>query len=172
MPLTHWALQILPPLSLFGVFFATRSGTALVYLFGLLLLPALWSLISILAKLIRFRARRVYLVRPLLTLLVFACLFALAEWTWQQARSEAVLAAVVIQQQCQRASSCPAVPEGWDADGAAARRSDLGIWTQYLAIYRAEGDQFSIRVYRGPDTGEVIRGGRDESVVARPYTDD
>ena len=167
----HWLLQTLPPLLMFGIFFMTRSGSALVFLIGFLLLPVLISLISIVAKLVRYRQRRRYLLRPILTVAVFISIFAIAESTYQAGRTQAIAAGRVIQQQCQLQGACPDTPAGWQKIDSRVRKNDLGNWLHYIAMYQQDGRRFSIRLYRGPDIGDVISGGVDQPFTVEPYLD-
>jgi hypothetical protein len=64
----HWLYQIIPPLLMLGILFSTDSGTALVFLAGTLIIPTLISAISIIVKLLKFKKRKYFLVRPLLTI--------------------------------------------------------------------------------------------------------
>ena len=171
MPAQHWLWQTLPPVSMLGVLLATRSGTSLVYLVGLLLLPVLFSLISIIAKLVRFRARRNYLLRPILTIAMFGLILLAAEWTYVAARSQTLELASAIQQQCQQTGSCPETPPGWRRQGSDSPRLEIGAWLQYIAIYHHDHDRFRIRLYRGPDTGAVFRGGAYRELSVEAYTD-
>lgn len=163
--LRHWLLQILPPVLAFCILLMTASGSSLVYLVGFLVLPVLFSLISIIAKLICFHRKKRFLVRPLLTIAVFMAIFAIGTWTYQHALEQAIDAARLIHQQCNRDAICPQHPAGWQRDGSMLRRDDLGSWLNYIALYRYDSASFSIRIHQGPDLGDVISGG-----VNLPFT--
>lgn len=169
--LRHWLLQVIPPLLMLGIFFATTHGTSLVFLAGLLLIPVLVSVISIIAKLIFFSKRKYYLVRPLLTLAVFGLVLYLANLTYASALDQAVAAGRQIHEQCKRESACPENPAGWDAHGGRAGRNDFGAWLKYNASYRADAESFRITLYRGPDTGDRISGGVDQPLEVTPRRD-
>jgi hypothetical protein len=64
----HWLFQVIPPLLMLGVFVITTNGTSLVFLVGLLLLPVLVSFVSIIVRLISFKKKKYFLVRPVLTI--------------------------------------------------------------------------------------------------------
>lgn len=155
----HWLLQVVPPLLMLGIFFATSNGTSLVFLAGLLVIPVLVSIISIIAKLIFFKKRKYHLARPLLTLAVFGLILYLANLTYESALDQAVAAGRQIHEQCIRDSACPENPAGWVADGGRVGRYDFGSWLQYIASYHADDQSFRILLYRGPDSGNRISGG-------------
>lgn len=169
--LRHWMLQLLPPLSMFSVLAMTTSGTSLVFLTGFLLLPVLISLLSLIVKLVFFHKRKYYLARPLLTIAVFALVLVIADRTWAQARVQAFEEARRIQQLCAANRVCPERPPGWQADGSRIRKTDLGFWIHYPAAYFLDGENFRIRLYRGPDLGDILTGGPDLDVEIAPYVE-
>lgn len=168
----HWLYQFAPPLIMVSPLVWTSSGTSLVYLVGLLLLPVLISLVSIVVKLIRFRKKKYFLVRPLLTIVLFVLVLVIAGWTYRIARDQAIEEARIIHLQCNQESSCPKNPGGWQAQDSRIFRSDLGFWLKYTASYQYEEKGFVIRVYRGPDLGDIISGGIDLPFAVRPYLED
>ena len=165
----HWLLQTMPPLLMLGVFLATTSGTGLVFIAGFLILPVLFSLISILAKLIFFKKRKYFLLRPALTVAVFILIFFIAHWTYATALDQTIDEAQKLQRQCKKDQTCPASPAGWQADASRITKNDLGVWLKYSASYYSNGESFSIRLYRGPDLGDVINGGVDLPFTVVPY---
>ena len=167
--LKHWLLQTVPPLLMLSVLLATASGPSLVFIAGFLILPVLISLISIIAKLIFFRKRKYHLVRPVLTIAVFILIFYIAHWTYQIALDQTIEEAKIIQQQCNRDGACPDNPAGWQGDASRIRKSDLGLWLKYTAFYYRNGDSFSIRLYQGPDLGDVLNGGVGFPFTVAPY---
>lgn len=169
--LRHWLLQLLPPLSMLSVLLMTTSGTSLVFLVGFLLLPVLISLLSLLVKLVFFRQRKYYLARPLLTIAVFVLVLAIAEWTYAQARNQALDEARRIQRLCAENRGCPQRPPGWLADGSRIRKSSLGTWMHYPAAYFLDGENFRIRLYRGPDVGDILTGGPNADVDIQAYVE-
>ena len=92
----HWLFQVIPPLLMLGILFATNNGSALVFLAGFFILPVLFSIISIIVKLIFFKKRKYFLIRPLLTIIVFAFIMGLALSTYDIALKQAVSAAELI----------------------------------------------------------------------------
>lgn len=152
-----------------GILPVTRNGTSLVFISGILLLPVLVSLISIIAKLIFFKKRKYYLLRPGLTIAIFILMIFIAKWTYQAALEQAEQAAMEIHRHCNEQQSCPAIPAGWQKNGNSVRKTDLGPWLKYIAIYHADGDRFSIRLYQGPDLGDVISGGANLPFSVLPY---
>ena len=167
--LKHWLLQLIPPLLLSGVLLATNSGTSLVFLTGILVLPLLVSLISILVKLIRFRQRKYYLVRPLLVVAIFILIIHIANWSYGTALEQAIDEARIIHDQCNQHSTCPNNPVGWQVDDSIIRKNDLGRWFNYTALYFYDEASFNIRVYQGPDRGDIITGGVNSSFEVAPY---
>lgn len=165
----HWLFQFTPPLLMLGVFLMTTSGTALVFITGFLILPVLISLISIIAKLILFKTRKYYLVRPLLTIAIFVLIFVIAHWTYAVARDQAIAAAGKIHRQCNEIKTCPANPAGWQTGDSRSGKIDLGLWLKYPASYYPEKESFRIRLYQGPDLGDVISGGVDLPFTVDPY---
>lgn len=168
----HWLLQVVPPLLMLGIFFATTNGTSLVFLAGFLLVPVLVSAISIVAKLIFFKKRKYHLVRPLLTLAVFGLILYLANLTYASALEQAIAAGRQIHEQCGRDSACPDNPAGWQARGGRVGRNDFGAWLKYNASYHAEDESFHIDLYRGPDTGDRISGGIGLPLDVAPRRED
>ncbi len=144
-----------------SILFVTRSGSSLVFLAGIFIIPVFISLISIIAKLIFFKKRKYYIVRPILTVAVFLLILITAHWTYKVAREEAIDVAKIIHQQCNKALSCPKYPAGWIVNGSRIKRNDLGYWLKYSASYYYKPECFYIRVYQGPDLGDNITGGYD-----------
>ena len=165
----HWLLQVVPPLLMFSVFLMTASGTSLVFLVGFMILPVLFSLISIIAKLIFFRKRKYYLIRPILTIAVFILIFIIANWTYKIALDQTINEARIIHQQCNENLACPENPVGWQIDGSRIRKNDLGFWLKYSASYNYNKGSFNIRVYQGPDLGDNIAGGVNLPFTVDPY---
>ena len=165
----HWLFQVVPPLLMLCLFLATSSGTSLVFMAGFLILPVLISLISIIAKLIFFKKRKYHLVRPALTVAVFILIFVIAHWTYAMALEHTVREAREIHRQCNRNQVCPASPAGWQGKDSWVRRNDLGFWLKYTASYYRDGNRFSIRLYQGPDLGDVINGGVDFPFAVARY---
>ena len=157
----HWLFQVIPPLSMVGVLFATNKGSALIYLAGILVIPVLISFFSVIIKLIFFKKKKYFLIRPCLTIAIFILLFAIFQWSYDIALEDAISSAKVIHQQCNDDLVCPERPEGWEVDDSRIRRNDLGTWLKYSASYYYKATTFVIRVYQGPDLGENITGGVD-----------
>lgn len=155
----HWLLQVIPPTLMLCVLFSTTRGTSLVFIAGFLALPVLVSLVSIVFKLIAFRRRKYFLVRPLLTVAIFVLIFFIADRTYQSALGQAIEEAREIHRQCNETGKCPEHPPGWQGNGSRVGRIDLGIWFKYVALYTANNGSFEVRLYRGPDTGDIISGG-------------
>jgi len=167
----HWLFQVIPPLLMFGVLLTTRNGTSLVFVAGFLLLPVLVSLISIIARLIFFKRKKYYLVRPLLTIAVFVLILWFANWMYQLALEQSVDAASAIHQQCNEESVCPENPAGWQKEKSGVSRKDFGFWLKYIAMYQSNKEGFSIRVYQGPDIGDTITGGVNLPFKVARYED-
>ena len=165
----HWLFQIIPPSLMLCVFFTTTSGTSLVFIAGFLVLPVLVSLISIIAKLIFFRKRKYYLIRPILTIAVFILILIIANWTYKIALDHTINEARMIHQQCNENIACPENPVGWQIDGSRIRKNDLGFWLKYTASYNYNKGSFNIRLYRGPDLGDNIAGGINLPFTVDPY---
>lgn len=165
----HWLFQVIPPLLMLGVFLTTTNGTSLVFLAGLLLLPVLVSLISIVVKLIFYKKRKYYLARPVLTIAIFVLVLVIAHWTYQVALDQTVSEARTIHRLCNDNAVCPEKPAGWRIDGAWIRKTDLGFWLKYTASYTHHKQSFNIRIYRGPDVGDNITGGVNLPFAVFPY---
>ena len=142
-----------------GIFLATDKGTALIYIAGIFIIPVLVSLISIIAKLIYFKKRKYYLIRPCLTIVMFFLILTIANWTYNIALEQATSTAKIIHEQCNENKHCPEHPDGWVVDGSVIRKNDFGSWLKYPASYYYNEHSFNIRVYQGPDLGENIIGG-------------
>lgn len=165
----HWLLQVIPPSLMLSVFFTTTRGTSLVFIAGFLVLPVVISLISIIARLIFFRKRKYYLIRPILTIAVFILIFIIANWTYKIALDQTINEAGIIHQQCNENLACPENPVGWQIDGSRIRKNDLGFWLKYSASYYYNKGSFNIRVYQGPDLGDNIAGGVNLPFTVDPY---
>ncbi|MFT5395940.1 MAG: hypothetical protein ACI85N_001128 [Gammaproteobacteria bacterium] len=155
----HWLYQVIPPLLMLGILFSTDNGAALIFLMGILIIPALISALSIFVKLFKFKKRKHYLVRPLLTIVFFILILATSQWSYKIALEQATSAAQVIHGECNSKSYCPEIPSGWEVDGSRIIKRDLGFWLKYSASYYYNKDDFIIRVHQGPDLGETITGG-------------
>ena len=167
----HWLFQVVPPLLMFGVLLTTSSGTSLVFVAGLLLLPVLVSLISIVAKLIFFSKKKYHLLRPLLTIAVFVLIMWFANWTYQIALDQTVNEASSMHQQCNEELACPESPAGWQKERSGISKKKFGFWFKYIALYQYNKGSFSIRVYQGPDIGDTITGGVNFPFKVAPYED-
>jgi len=167
----HWLFQVVPPLFMLGILFAVESGAALIFLAGFYIFPVLFSLISIFAKLLNFKKRKYYLIRPFLTIAVFFTILSIAQWTYKSALEQAIIEAEILNQQCNIHMMCPKNPEGWVVDGSRISKSDLGFWLTYTAYYYYQAESFNIRVYHGPDMGDHIAGGIDQAITVTHYID-
>lgn len=167
----HWLFQLLPPLIVLGCILSTREGPNLIFLTGVLFLPALVSAISIIGKLILFNKRKYFLFRPLLTIFALFGLITLAHHSYQSALAQTKIAAEQIQQTCQAQQQCPEHPSGWRDEGSTTRKYEFGTWIKYPAVYYTKTDVFEIRLYQGPDLGHIIEGGITTSIVVSPYQD-
>ncbi len=158
----HWLFQVIPPVLLLILVLSIVKANSLVFLVGAMALPFLFSLVSVLVRLIRFRRGKYYLARPVLTIGVFLLLFLVANWTYDIALEQAVSEGRSIQQQCNQDSVCPDTPEGWSREGSTVMKNDLGFWLKYSAwFFREKDNAFVVRLYRAPDLGHDIRGGVD-----------
>jgi len=167
----HWLFQVIPPLSMLGLLMATTSGTSLVFLAGFLILPVLFSLISIVVKLIRFKKRKYHLVRPLLVIAMFILIVHIANWSYQIALEHTINEARIIHDQCNENLACPENPVGWQVDDSMIRKDDLGFWLKYTALYSYDKAGFNMRVYHGPDSGDNITGGVNLPFRVAPYVE-
>jgi len=165
----HWLFQVIPPLLMLGVFLTTTSGTSLVFLVGFMALPVLVSFISIVVKLIFYKKRKYYLVRPSLTITIFIVILVIANWTYRVALEQSVSTARTIHRQCNENAICPENPAGWQVDGSRISRNDLGFWLKYTASYYYDEQSFEIHLYRGPDLGDNITGGVNLDLKVSPY---
>lgn len=166
MGIRFWCFQLLPPLSMLGVLFATDSSTSLVFLTGLYVLPVLFSLISICAKLFNLRKRKYYLIRPSLTIAIFVLIITIAQWSYNMALEQAIDEARLIHQLCNKELLCPENPKGWKE-----KKMKVGFWLKYVAIYYPNADSFKIHVYQGPDLGDDITGGTNSPFKVSHYVD-
>lgn len=167
----HWAFQILPPTLILGTLFMAGNGAALVFLVGFFLVPFFFSFLSIILKLLAFRSRKYYLPRPVLTVTFFFLVLAIAQWSYRVALDQATAAAQELHEQCNASGVCPENPAGWSIDGTRVSRNDFGFWHTYSASYSYNPESFDIRVYQGPDIGDVISGGVDLSFEVQRYTE-
>ena len=152
-----------------GIFLTTDKGTALVFIAGIFIFPVLFSIISIIAKLIFFKKKKYYLIRPLLTIAIFILILAIANWTYDSARTQAINAARKIHEHCNAHQLCPTNPLGWEVDGKRIKKNDLGSGLKYPASYQYDPNGFTIRVYQGPDMGDIITGGIDTPFKVEQY---
>ena len=169
--LKHWLFQVIPPLSILVPMLSSRNGPGLVFLIGFFIIPVLISLISILFKLLAFRQRKYFLVRPVLMIALFVGALSATQWSYSVALEQAEAAAVLLHTQCQSDGVCPTNPEGWNVDGKRISRRDLGAFYKYTASYYYQPDYFDIRVYQGPDLGDIITGGVDTPLSVDRYVE-
>lgn len=155
----HWLYQVIPPLLMLCILFTTEKGTALVFYVGFLLIPTFISVVSIFIKLFNLGKKKYYLLRPLLTILFFILILAISQWSYKMALNQAIEAAKIIHEECNANLVCPENPKGWVNDDSRIMKQDLGLWLKYLASYYYDKNTFEIRVYQGPDLGDVITGG-------------
>ena len=167
----HWLLQVLPPLTILVPMLSTRNGPGLVFLIGIFVIPVLVSLISIVFKLVTFRKRKYFLLRPVLMVLLFVGAMWITQWSYSVALEQAEDAAAQLQRQCQSDGVCPPSPDGWNVDGKRISRRDLGAFYKYSASYYYDANHFDIRVYQGPDLGDVITGGVDAPLRVERYVE-
>jgi hypothetical protein len=115
----HWLFQVIPPLLMLGVFV-------------LLLLPVLVSFVSIIVRLISFKRKKYFLVRPVLTISMFILVVVIANWTYQVALDQTVSEAEAVHRLCNENSSCPEKPVGWRINDSWVSRNAPGsvemIW--------------------------------------------
>lgn len=168
----HWLFQILPPLSILCILFLTDNGTSLVFLAGIFIIPFLISIFSVIAKLIQFKKKKYFLVRPLLTIVFFFFIFVIAHWTYKVALKETISAAKIIHEECNQNLICPENPVGWNVDDSSVKRNKFGFWFKYTAIYSYQPKSFKIHIYRGPDTGVDINGGVEIPFNVTYYRED
>ncbi|OUR65816.1 hypothetical protein A9Q79_02170 [Methylophaga sp. 42_25_T18] len=152
-----------------GILFATDSGPALMFLAGFYFFPALFSFISIIAKLANFKHRKWFLLRPTLVILVLVALIFIAQWSYQAALKNAISEAKTIESECRKILICPTHPEGWQANGARLNKQVVGGWLKYPLSYHYNATRFSIRIYQGPDLGAYISGGVDTPFSVTSY---
>lgn len=167
----HWLFQIIPPLFLLCILLLTNNGNSLVFLAGLFVIPVIISVISIIAKCIKFKKRKYYLIRPLLTIAFFFLILIIAHWTYKSALDDAINAAELIHEECNKNTYCPDTPTGWEVDEIKISRNDLGFWFKYSAFYSYDPQSFNIHVYSGPDTGDIITGGVNIPFKVAPYVE-
>lgn len=167
----HWVFQIAPPTLLLLTLSSTQRGPALVYLAGIFIIAALVSFISIAFKLIAFKRRKQFLLRPILTIFFLGVALAIVNWSYGVALRQATDAAELLHQQCKSDLVCPTEPDGWSTDGQRISRRDLGAWYKYPASYSYNPESFDIRVYKGPDIGDMIAGGVDVPFSVSRYTE-
>ena len=166
----HWLWQIIPPVLMLAVLLATDNGAALVFLLGIFVIPALISILSVIAKLIFFHKRKYFLPRPLLTLAVFMLVFISAQWSYSVARDQARVAAGMIHDQCNMEILCPIHPHGWEIDGSRVSRR-FGIWFTYPATYMYRQRSFVIHLQQGFDLGDNITGGDELELEVKRNVD-
>jgi len=152
-----------------GILFATDSGPALMFLAGFYFFPAIFSFISVIAKLANFKRRKWFLLRPTLVILVLVALIFIAQWSYQAALKNAIAEAKIIESECKKTSLCPTQPEGWHVNGKRLSKHVTGGWLKYPVFYHYNITNFSIRIYQGPDLGANISGGIDTPFSVEPY---
>ena len=156
----HWLFQVVPPLLMLCVLFIGNDATSLVFLIGILALPFLLSVVSLLIRLIRIKKGRYYLLRPMLTISIFLLLLYFTRWTYQIALEQIVADGKMIHRQCNEMSVCPDSPAGWRKQGSMLRKHARVLWLGYPAVYyRKKEADFVIHLYQGSDLGHDISGG-------------
>ena len=103
---------------------------------------------------------------------LFIAAMSVTQWSYSVALEQAENAAAQLQRQCQNDGVCPSNPAGWNVDGKRISRRDLGAFYKYpVSYYYQQPDYFNIRVYQGPDLGDVITGGVDTPVSVDRYVE-
>jgi hypothetical protein len=167
----HWLFQTVPPLLMLTILVFTKNGSSLVFLAGFFILPVLISFISILVKLIRFKKRKYFLLRPILTIAIFMLILFVAHWTYNTAKDQAVEAAKIIHEECNKNLICPTHPDDWEVEDTRITRNDFGFWFKYVAFYTYDPVKLKIRLYRGPDIGMDITGGVNLPFISKPHVE-
>jgi len=162
--LIHWLLQTLPPLSL--LLLITDSGPSYTYIVGLTTIFAFISIISIIVKLFNFKTRKKYLVRPVLTFLVFVALISIANISYNTALKLAINEAENINIQCNKTGICPTALQGWRKPHKGnVLETKVGKLIKYPLMYNYEVNDFHIDVIKGADLGHLISGGIDKKLT-------
>ncbi len=152
-----------------GLLFVSESGSTVAFLLGFLLLPVMISIISILIKLFRFKKKKAFLLRPVLTIIMFFFLLSMVHMTFAIAVEQASQEARLIARSCNQLLFCPETPNSWQQDGSMIRKKYTGSWLSYHASYHSRPDRFAIHLYLITDTGKVVIGGINQPIEVIPY---
>ena len=167
----HWFWQLAPPLVYFTLVFVgmfAESGNLLLLVF-LVPFVALGGLVSIFVNLLRFKRRKLFLVRPAVTFMFALALINQSSNAHDLARKQAMEEARALHDQCRRTGNCPSVPSGWTCDSVSNSwaQKEMGGWMPVRVSYRAyANDGFAMAIPHPltPMMEWVIRGGTQEEV--------
>ena len=164
-----WLWQVLPPFALLACFVSTYGPTVYFSLsFGVLVV--LWSLGSLVVRLVRLVFRRGdprRLVRPVLAIVLVMGPFAYVQKSLEQARDVITREAQRIQADCERAGRCPdGLAIGTGEDGTRRVVATPSTHLRWPLTYRSHEDgTFAIYLHEGIDTSRVWSGGTDTTLT-------
>lgn len=148
----HWALQILPPLSL--LFIISRHGPGMWFLLMVPGLCFLVSVISLAAKSFNLRRNRDRIVRPTLTIAVSVSLFFLATYTYSNALKQSQVVFEALSKDCVSVVQCTPDLSSWELrfDGRYSRTVGEGI--TYPLFYSRLDNGFRLQLAESLDLGD------------------
>lgn len=150
----HWASQVLPPLCL--LFILSDHGPGMWFLLGIAALCALISLISLTAKAFKFQDNRDRMIRPTLTILIYATLQFLASYSYSVAFNESQSIFETFSEACTSVDNCTANLADWTLLPDGRYRKRVGDHITYILFYRRKARGFELYLYESLDSGEAF----------------
>ena len=167
-----WILQIAPPLLLIYMCWVPNDiGANMLGIPGFI--GFLVSLVTLPKKL--YKAKKYHddirtATRPALTILIMLVALNAVEFSYKKAIRQVTAEAEIIQEECIKNGSCPAVLQGWEEHwkGYGKITKEFGAQIPHRARYTVgkDGKEFSIYLRKNIDRGYTIEGGVGKQIQA------
>ena len=152
----HWLFQVLPPLFIVtGIPYGGAINTIVVIYW----LASIISVISILSKLFKFKSKKKYILRPVLTVIVTIVITIVGESTYSIAFQKTHLLGLEIEERCIKNSSCPTKNEV-QSMGRYQEITKLDQITYHLSYsHKSDMKTFNLYISKAFDNGAYFIGG-------------
>ena len=158
--ISHWLFQLCPPFTM--LYFLSSYGPQLWIQLSLPCLCFLVSFISLISKLTNFQRSKSYLLRPVLTIMVFLLLYSLALLSYKRALHEAKIVYDEMSERCVSKDKCNINLEGWKLRDDGRYITSVGGLISYPLFFRSLDDGFHLHLYKSLDMGDNFRMKWDE----------
>ena len=154
----HWPMQLLPPLFIFSLI--TTNGPGLWFSMAALIFVILFSGISLFHKLITYKKNKIFLLRPVLSILFVSVVFGLANYSLGIAEKQAHDLAETFQMECKVNKICPKYIQNWkEIEANKTYVNKVGRFIKYPVTYSYLNDRFSLYLHQSLDLGKMYTGG-------------